>query len=176
MGKKDKKDHKNVESIHSDSDVEDNGREGKKKEDSKGEAFKVIKGTISPIAKPLADEKLAKKVFKTVKKATKAKLVRRGVKETVKSIRKGHKGIIVLAGDISPMDVISHIPVLAEEASLRYIFIDSKGELGLASHTKRPTSCLMLSKPGTAGGSNSDKEDYEKYYEKLYSYLGPFFQ
>lgn len=50
------------------------------------------KTLLIPIAKPLADEKLAKKVLKLAKKATKRKQIKRGVKEVVKAIRKKIKG------------------------------------------------------------------------------------
>lgn len=46
----------------------------------------------SIIAKPLADEKLCKKVLKLAKKAAKRKQIRRGVKEVVKALRKNAKG------------------------------------------------------------------------------------
>merc|ERR1712072_1047581 len=66
---------------------------------------------VQPFAQPLADSKLSKKLFKCIKKATKSKQVLRGVKEVVKAVRKGQKGVCVIAGNISPMDVISHLPV-----------------------------------------------------------------
>jgi H/ACA ribonucleoprotein complex subunit 2 len=69
---------------------------------------------ISCIAKPLASKKTTKKLHKLVKKASTAKHISRGVKEVVKAIRKGAKGLCVIAGDISPIDVITHIPVLCE--------------------------------------------------------------
>ena len=47
--------------------------------------------------------------------ASKGKTVRRGVKEVVKAVRKGEKGICVIAGDISPIDVIIHLPCLCED-------------------------------------------------------------
>ena len=47
---------------------------------------------VSIIAKPLADEKLCKRVLKLCKKATKRKAIRRGVKEVVKALRKKAKG------------------------------------------------------------------------------------
>lgn len=37
---------------------------------------------------------------------------------------------------------------MAEEASCPYIWVTSKEALGLASSTKRPTSCVMVSKAG----------------------------
>ena len=50
------------------------------------------KTLLIPIAKPLADEKLSKKVLKLAKKATKRKQIKRGVKEVVKAIRKKFTG------------------------------------------------------------------------------------
>ena len=99
---------------------------------------------VSPIANPLADEKLSKKVLKCVKAAAKDKLIRRGVKEVVKALKKGEKGLAIIAGDISPVEVIAHVPILCEEKNIAYIYVPSKEELGLASLTKRPTSIVMV--------------------------------
>lgn len=72
-----------------------------KGEAAKGEASKASKPELtyeerkkfcSVIAKPLADEKLCKKVLKLSKKAAKRKQLKRGVKEVVKAIRKNVKG------------------------------------------------------------------------------------
>jgi len=66
---------------------------------------------LSPLAHPLAQRKLVKKLHKTIKKgpsiscfltsgtliratASKARQVKRGVKEVVKGIRKGEKGYV----------------------------------------------------------------------------------
>lgn len=82
--------------------------------------------------------------------------------------------LLVLAGDISPFDIISHLPVLAEEAQIPYIFVPSKEELGHAAATKRPTSCVMVC-PNTktkkrkveAGKEGEDKdEDYREVYDE----------
>lgn len=81
---------------------------------------------VSVIAQPLASKKQTKRAYKVVKKATKVKGIKRGVKEVVKSIRKGEKGVCLIAGDISPIDVISHIPVLCEENDIPYLFTPSK--------------------------------------------------
>ncbi len=101
---------------------------------------------ISPIAQPLADAELTKKCLKLVKKVAKAdsKKLRRGVKECVKYIRKGEKGLCLIAGDISPIDVITHLPILCEEQDIPYVYVPSKAELGSAAMTKRPTSCVLI--------------------------------
>eukprot|EP00515_Schizochytrium_aggregatum_P006856 CAMPEP_0202069042 /NCGR_PEP_ID=MMETSP0964-20121228/218_1 /ASSEMBLY_ACC=CAM_ASM_000500 /TAXON_ID=4773 /ORGANISM="Schizochytrium aggregatum, Strain ATCC28209" /LENGTH=572 /DNA_ID=CAMNT_0048635779 /DNA_START=993 /DNA_END=2715 /DNA_ORIENTATION=- len=125
------------------------------------------KDGVSVIAQPLANEKLLKKTLKVVKKASKSKKIRRGVKEVQKALRKQKegqkKGIVVLAGDISPIDVISHLPVLCEENGIPYVYVPSKAELGSAGSTKRPTSCVMVV-PGDDG-----KWEHQELYDDLES-------
>ncbi|KAI0307324.1 RNA-binding protein [Multifurca ochricompacta] len=127
---------------------------------------------LSPIAHPLAQKKLLKRIHKTVKRASKARQVKRGVKEVAKAIRKGEKGLLILAADITPIDIISHLPILSEEAQIPYIFIPSKEELGHASSTKRPTSCVMIcpdSKRGNKSkGGEDDKGDYRELYDQCF--------
>jgi H/ACA ribonucleoprotein complex subunit 2 len=126
---------------------------------------------------PLAQKKLSKKVFKTIKKATKTRgHVKRGVKEVVKGLRKGDKGLVILAGDISPMDILSHIPVLCEDTDNPYIFVSSKDALGAASSTKRPTSCVMIVPGGgkkgaqkTASTGDASKEEYADEYKSIHA-------
>ncbi|RLV95551.1 H/ACA ribonucleoprotein complex subunit 2 [Spathaspora sp. JA1] len=123
---------------------------------------------VLPFAKPLASKKLNKKILKTIKKASKAKHVKRGVKEVVKALRKGEKGLVIIAGDISPPDVISHIPVLCEDSSVTYGFIPSKEDLGSAGATKRPTSCIMIIPGGGKSKKNADKtDDYREAYDEI---------
>ncbi|KAF8419023.1 50S ribosomal protein L30e-like protein [Tirmania nivea] len=151
--------------------------------DEDGEAGNNVKDKIAvveggeilvPFAKPLANEKVTKKALKTIKKGAKSKCLKRGVKEVVKSIRKSPSsstsaphGIVVLAADISPMDVISHIPVLCEDHNIPYVFVHSRAELGLAGGTKRPTSVVMVvptlvrGKKSAKEGKGSKKEDEE---------------
>ena len=47
---------------------------------------------VSPIADPLASDKMSKNLIKLIKKGMKEKMIVRGVKETVKAVRKGSKG------------------------------------------------------------------------------------
>jgi H/ACA ribonucleoprotein complex subunit 2 len=113
------------------------------------------------------------------------------VKEVAKAIRKGEKGcvkvflgsvgecvtealnrLLVLAADITPIDIISHLPVLSEEAQIPYVFIPSKEELGHASSTKRPTSCVMICPDSKRGNKSKaeddDKGDYKELYDECY--------
>eukprot|EP00047_Mylnosiga_fluctuans_P001716 m.221610 g.221610 ORF g.221610 m.221610 type:complete len:155 (+) comp10617_c0_seq1:644-1108(+) len=122
---------------------------------------------ISAISNPLASKKLTKKIYKTVKRAHKAKLLCRGVKEVGKALRKGSKGVCIIAGDISPIDVISHMPVLCEEAGVPYCYVPSKEDLGAAGQTKRPTSVVLL-KPADS------LEGYKELHDELKALKTPY--
>ncbi|NWR82628.1 NHP2 protein, partial [Furnarius figulus] len=111
---------------------------------------------LNPIAQPLASRKLTRKLYKCIRKATKLKQVRRGVKEVQKFINKGEKGIVVLAGDILPIDVYCHIPIMCEDRSLPYAYIPSKSDLGAMAGSKRPT-CVIMIKP---------HEEYQEAYQE----------
>lgn len=108
--------------------------------------------------------------------AAKSKTLKRGVKEVVKALRKSPlasasattsaHGVVVLAADISPMDVISHIPVLCEDHGVPYVFVASRAELGAAGATKRPTSVVMIM-PGR-GKKGEEKEVKEEGFREAY--------
>ena len=107
------------------------------------------------------------------------------MKEVVKALRKSSTpssaaaadeappGVVVLAADISPMDVISHIPVLCEDHGIPYIYVTSRAELGAAGGTKRPTSVVMVTpapatKKGKEGPAETEgKEDWSEVYGGL---------
>lgn len=150
-------------------------RRAKEKMGSDSETEKAIKVkkklmALAPIAKPLAGKKLCNRTHKLVRRATEAKCVRRGVKEVVKSIRRGHKGLCVIAGNISPIDVITHVPILCEEADIPYIYVPSKEDLATAGATKRPTCCmLVLTKPVKGELDQEVQEKLRTEYEQVVS-------
>ena len=80
----------------------------------------------------------------------------------LKFIKKGEKGLAVLAGDTFPIDVYrynlktwlilflsSHLPVVFENNDIPYVFVPSKHDLGASIGSKRPT-CVLLIKPNQA--------------------------
>mmetsp|Transcript_17085 Transcript_17085/g.19544 ORF Transcript_17085/g.19544 Transcript_17085/m.19544 type:complete len:156 (+) Transcript_17085:125-592(+) len=127
---------------------------------------------VNVISKPLASKKSTKRAHKLVKKASSAKIIRRGVKEVIKGIRKHEKGICILAGDIYPVDVISHLPILLEESGIPYIFVPSKQELGAAACTKRPTSVVLVRDPKEIKGKKEfdGMELYDNLMEEAKEY------
>ncbi|OVA12764.1 Ribosomal protein L7Ae/L30e/S12e/Gadd45 [Macleaya cordata] len=143
---------------------------------------------LAPIAKPLAGKKLCKRTLKLVRKgialpffffffffietwcASESKCLKRGVKDVVKSIRRGTKGLCVIAGNISPIDVITRVPILCEEADIPYVYVPSKEDLATAGATKRPTCCvLVLTKPTKGELGPDEQEKLKSEYTRVVS-------
>ena len=71
------------------------------------------------------------------------------------------RSVCVIAGDISPIDVVTPLPVLCEDHDVPYIYVPSKEELGAAGLTKRPTSCMLILPKPPKGGASDDAEAQE---------------
>jgi len=143
------------------------GKKSAAKDEAMGDGEEGGHTEVSVIAQPLADKKLSKKVHKLVKASAKAKRVKRGVKEVVKTIRKGggaggKRMLCVIAGDISPIDVITHLPVLCEENDVPYVYVASKTALGAASTSKRPTSCVLVTGEGKVAQGKEEEKDLKE--------------
>lgn len=118
----------------------------------------------------------------TFSPAAKNKALKRGVKEVVKALRKSPTAapgdlpfaVVVIAADISPMDVISHIPVLCEDHSIPYIFVVSRTELGAAGSTKRPTSVTMVTRDKGGKKKDAEKGGDEEEWSEVYKDLVKF--
>lgn len=114
-----------------------------------------------PISWPLTSDvpKMTKKVYSLIKKtvaANKKRGVIKGIKDVTKAMRKGQKGILVLGADASPYDVVSHFPVMAEEAKIPFVWVPSRSDLGTATECKRATSVVLV-KPNDELKANYDK-------------------
>lgn len=67
---------------------------------------------------------------------------------------------------------------MAEDASIPYVFVASKEELGQASSTKRPTSCVLVCPDakkkkkkveGQEGLVGSKEDDYRELYDEVHA-------
>ncbi|KPJ16327.1 H/ACA ribonucleoprotein complex subunit 2-like protein [Papilio machaon] len=120
----------------------------------------------SVIAKPMAPKKLSKKIYKLIKKSSSHKnYIRNGLKIVQKQLRLGEKGIVVFAGDISPIEIMCHLPAVCEEKDVPYCYTPSRKDIGSAMGTMR--GCIMV--------LIKEHEEYKDLYDEVKSeikYLG----
>nr|GEW37638.1 H/ACA ribonucleoprotein complex subunit 2-like protein [Tanacetum cinerariifolium] len=76
--------------------------------------------------------------------------------------------VCVIAGNITPIDVITHVPILCEEAEIPYVYVTSKEDLANAGATKRPTCCvLVLPKPTKGELGEDDQQKLKTEYDQV---------
>merc|ERR1712203_151301 len=115
---------------------------------------------VSVIAKPMASKKLTKKIYKLIKKGSKHKTyVRNGLKDVQSRIRKGEKGLVIFAGDVTPIEVMCHMPAVCEEKGLPYVYTPSRQLLGTAMGVKRGSLMVLI----------RGHEDYKELFEECKS-------
>ncbi len=49
---------------------------------------------------------------------------------------------MIFAGDVSPIDIMCHMPSFCEEKGVPYVFVPSRKDLGVALKRNRP--CIMV--------------------------------
>lgn len=64
---------------------------------------------------------------------------------------------VAIVGNVSPIDVYSHIPGLCEEHEIPYAFTPSREQLGLAAGHRRPAIVLLV----------RPHEDYQELYDEV---------
>lgn len=77
-----------------------------------------------PIAHPLADEATAQAVLRETTASHAAGTLVSGIRACQKDILAASPDtVVVFSATTSPMDLITHLPILCEESSIPYIFV-----------------------------------------------------
>ncbi|XP_008202898.1 H/ACA ribonucleoprotein complex subunit 2-like protein [Nasonia vitripennis] len=110
------------------------------------------------IASPMAPKKLTKKIYKLIKKASKHKgYLRNGLKDVQKHIRKGETGLVIFAGDVYPIEIMCHLPVVCENKNIPYCYTPSRQDIGHALGVKRGSLMVLI----------KEHAEYKDSYDEL---------
>ncbi|KAL3320913.1 Serine/threonine-protein kinase haspin [Cichlidogyrus casuarinus] len=119
----------------------------------------------SPIANPIAPKKCMKKLAKLLNEARAQKKIYTGTKDVCKQIiKKGTKGIVLLAGDCYPIDLISHIPAVCEKHQIPYCYFPMGLDIGTAINSERGYIAVLI----------TPADEYQEKYDKCYSMVDAF--
>lgn len=89
--------------------------------------------------------------------------LKKGVNETTKSIERKTAQFVVIAQDVTPEEVVVHLPILCDEKGIPYAFVPTKVELGKAVGIDVGTSSIAVE---SAGGANEKLQDVIKRLPK----------
>lgn len=95
----------------------------------------------------MADEA---KVLEAVEVARTSGKIRKGANEATKALEKGQAKLVVYARDVTPKEIVMHLPLLAKEKGIPCIEISKKEDLGAAAGLPVATAAVAIVKEGDA--------------------------
>jgi large subunit ribosomal protein L7Ae len=82
--------------------------------------------------------------------------LKKGINEATKAIERKTAQFVILAGDVSPEEIVIHIPMLCKEKGIPYAFVPTKKELGEAIGIPVGTSAVAVENAGSAAEKLQD--------------------
>jgi ribosomal protein L7Ae-like RNA K-turn-binding protein len=101
-------------------------------------------------------------VYEIVEKARKGGKIEKGINEVTKAIERGTAKLVVYAEDVSPKEIVQHLPVLCKEKGILCVAVESKQKLGLAVGLNVSTASIAIIQPGEAAGMIADLAKKQK--------------
>ena len=91
---------------------------------------------------------LEESVYEAVELARDTGKLRKGANEVTKVIERGKAKLVVMASDVSPPEIMMHIPYLCDEKGIPYAYVPNRQELGNTASLKVPTTAVAIIQPG----------------------------
>jgi len=99
--------------------------------------------------------------YELVEKARDNGNISKGTNEATKQVERRQAKLVVMAEDVSPEEILAHMPVLCEEKNIPYTYVPSKEELGSAAGLSVSTGAVAIVNPG------KEKDGIENIVKKI---------
>jgi len=90
--------------------------------------------------------------------------VKKGTNETTKAVERGNAELIFVAEDVQPEEIVMHLPELADEKDIPFVFIETQDDVGHAAGLEVGSAAAAIVDAGDAG---DDVDDVAEKVEEL---------
>lgn len=90
------------------------------------------------------------KVYEAIELAKTTGKIKKGTNEVTKSIERGTAKLVAIASDVSPPEIVMHIPLLCQEKNIPCVKVTAREELGAAAGLNVPTVSVAIINEGEA--------------------------
>ena len=88
--------------------------------------------------------------YQIIETARKTGKIDKGTNEVTKTVERSQAKLVVYAEDVSPKEIVQHLPALCEEKGILCIAVDSKKKLGVAAGINVGTAAVAVVEAGEA--------------------------
>lgn len=99
---------------------------------------------------------LQKQATEAIERARESGRVAKGTNEVTKQVERGSAKLVVMAEDVSPEEILAHMPLLCEEKGVAYLYVPTKAELGNAAGLGVGTAAIAVVDAGQAAEAIDD--------------------
>jgi large subunit ribosomal protein L7Ae len=99
---------------------------------------------------------LAESALEALEVARDTGTVRKGTNETTKAIERGNAELVLIAEDVSPEEIVMHLPELAEEKGIAYVFVGAQDDVGHAAGLEVGSAAAAIVDAGEADDQVED--------------------
>ncbi|MFB6075011.1 MAG: 50S ribosomal protein L7Ae [Haloarculaceae archaeon] len=90
--------------------------------------------------------------------------VKKGTNETTKAIERGSAELVFVAEDVQPEEIVMHLPELADEKGVPFVFVGAQDDVGRAAGLEVGSAAAAIV---DAGEASDDVEDIAGKVEEL---------
>ncbi|WP_137287533.1 50S ribosomal protein L7Ae [Halorussus salinisoli] len=90
--------------------------------------------------------------------------VKKGTNETTKAVERGNADLVYIAEDVQPEEIVMHLPELADEKGISFIFVETQDDIGHAAGLEVGSAAAAITDSGEA---EDDVEDIADKVEEL---------
>jgi large subunit ribosomal protein L7Ae len=102
-------------------------------------------------------------IYEIIEKARKTGKIEKGTNEVTKAIERGTAKIVAYGADVTPKEIVQHLPILCKEKGIPCVEADKKQKLGLAAGLGVSCASVVVI---DAGGAKADLEGFIKSLKK----------
>lgn len=93
-------------------------------------------------------KEIVDKVLEAIEVAKATGKIRKGTNEVTKALERGTAKLVAYAKDVSPPEIVMHIPLLAKEKDVPCVEVPTKEELGASAGLDVTTSSVAVVQEG----------------------------
>jgi len=108
-------------------------------------------------------EELKNRTLELVEKTAKKGKIKAGINEVTKAIERGTAKLVVIAEDVSPAEVVMHLPLLCDEKNVPFSYASTRKELGEKAGLGTATASIAI----TESGEEAELKDLSKKIAEL---------
>ncbi|WP_331233556.1 50S ribosomal protein L7Ae [Natronorarus salvus] len=83
-------------------------------------------------------------------------VVKKGTNEATKAIERGNAQLVLIAEDVQPEEIVLHLPELADEKGIPYLFIETQDDVGAAAGLEVGSAAAAIVDAGEASAEVED--------------------